>query len=117
LKQLIERTMNVKRGRRIGIKDFVGQMEEAVRESIKVGVHGESQVVKCNLQTGRTVELTEREEIVLSLIRENGSVTRKQVQEALGFKTTVTWDLLNGMIEKRLIQPEGSGRNVRYILS
>ena len=113
LKQLIEKILNVVRGRNIGISDFIGQMV-AVRESISTQDfthHQEDDQVKTN------VEVTKRDEIVLSLIRAHRSINQRQVQEEFGFKSTAAWNLLKKMIVKGLIRSVGEGRSQKYSLS
>lgn len=61
-----------------------------------------------------SVGLSERENQVLALLRNNRLINRKDVEKALGISQSSAGVLLRGMAEKGLIRKEGSGKLIRY---
>jgi len=115
LKQLIEKTLNVVRGRNIGISDFKNQMT-MVRESISTDVPKECRDSGEDNHMKPPVEITDREKNVLDLIQKRGFVKKGQVQEALEVKSTTAWNILKQMTAKGLVRSEGVGRKTRYVV-
>lgn len=62
------------------------------------------------------VHLSSREKLVLELLKDKGTLARKDIEEALELKRSQSGDLLKEMKEKRLIVMIGNGRNSRYEL-
>ena len=60
------------------------------------------------------VGLSERENQVLALLRNNRLINRKDVEKALGISQSSAGVLLRGMAEKRLLRKDGSGKLTRY---
>ena len=56
------------------------------------------------------------EEKVITLTKERGSVTRKDVETLLNFRQTTCGRLLRQMVENGLIVQEGKGKNTHYCL-
>lgn len=56
------------------------------------------------------------EEKVITLTKERGSVTRKDVEMLLNFRQTTCGRLLKQMVENGLIVQEGKGKNTHYCL-
>ena len=54
--------------------------------------------------------------IILSYAADNGSITRKDVEELLDIKTTKAFRLLRELCEEGKLRAEGNGRLSRYIL-
>lgn len=55
------------------------------------------------------------EKKILELVREQGVVTRKTVEEALGISQTTCGRLLRRMVDDGLLVLEGKGKNTRYL--
>jgi len=64
----------------------------------------------------KSIAKDEREDVVLSLCRKNGSVTRKEVQEALQISQATAILLLKKMVGNDPLVKIGSGKEVRYEL-
>lgn len=58
----------------------------------------------------------EVEQPVLDFIRENGSITRKEVETTMDMNQTAAGRLLSKMIQKNLIVQTGQGKNTKYKL-
>ena len=58
--------------------------------------------------------LSQREEQVLRLLDETGSIVRKDVERALGISQATAIILLRQMIEKGLLRKVGGGKKLRY---
>ena len=58
----------------------------------------------------------DRESAVLTLCRKNGSVSRKDVQEALNVSQSTATLLLNKMIGNGSIRKTGGGKEIRYMI-
>lgn len=54
------------------------------------------------------------EEKVLQLVRQQGSMTRKEVDQLLGVSTATSIRLLKQMVESGLLATSGKGKNTRY---
>ena len=57
----------------------------------------------------------ERKEIVMALIDKEDSITRKEVEAALGVSQSTAGLLLRKMVDNNILQKEGKGRNLQYI--
>lgn len=53
--------------------------------------------------------------LVLSHIREHGSIVRQEVETLLGVKTSAANRLLKRMMDDKLISVTGKGKNTRYV--
>ena len=67
-------------------------------------------------ETRRTSGLTEREATVLALLEERGSITRREVEKALGVSQTTAILALREMTRKGLLRKTGGGRTQAYCL-
>jgi len=103
LMHVIKKTLIEVGGKNIGIGDFIRQIG-AVDESISTHIRGDNRDYVDYNNGEFAIELTEREETVLSLIYKNRSVSRRQVQETLGVKSTAAWKLLKHMAMNNLIE-------------
>lgn len=78
-----------------------------------------SDTVADNQQSNKStpkIAKEERESAVLILCKKNGSVSRKDVQEALQVSQSTATLLLNKMIENGSIRKTGCGKEIRYII-
>ena len=55
-------------------------------------------------------------DLVLNSIRENGDISRREIEDLLGIKTVTAIRLLRRMQDQDLIVAIGQGRNTRYVL-
>ena len=67
-------------------------------------------------ETRRTSGLTEREATVLALLEERGSITRREVEKALGVSQATAILALREMTRKGLLRKTGGGRTQAYCL-
>lgn len=58
---------------------------------------------------------TERRQI-LDFLQQSPSITRAEVEQLTGLKTTMAKRILKGLMEDGLIERQGQGRGVRYVL-
>ncbi len=56
------------------------------------------------------------EQKVLSYIKENDSITRKETEDIAGLKQTAAGRLLSKMVQDKLITVTGQGKNTRYVM-
>ena len=56
-------------------------------------------------------------EVVLQYIRENGAISRREIEQLLDIKTVTAIRLLRKMQDQTLIIANGQGRNTRYVLN
>ena len=61
-------------------------------------------------------ELSDREKRVMALIKSKGSITRKDVEQALGISQATAIILLRELTEKNLLKKIGQGKNLKYCL-
>lgn len=59
---------------------------------------------------------SDREKLVYELLKKNGTLARKDIEEALNLKRSQSGDLLKSMKDKRIITMVGNGRSSRYSL-
>lgn len=71
-------------------------------------------IILPNLNVPTDKKLPQNEDKILSLIREHGTVTRKEAETALGISQATCVRLLKRMIQKQLITQEGKGKNTYY---
>ena len=57
-----------------------------------------------------------KQDILLYLL-DNNTITRKQLMDMFGYKTTKATDLLAEMAEEELIVRKGNGRGTHYVLN
>ena len=57
-----------------------------------------------------------REDKILALVYQNGSIARKDVETLFGSAQTTAGRLLKQMCERNLLVQEGNGKNTRYRL-
>ena len=62
----------------------------------------------------RAVPKSQREDMVLALCRKNGSVVRKDVQEALSISQATAILLLRELVERGVLVKKGAAKNLRY---
>ena len=65
----------------------------------------------------RMNELSEDEEKVINFLLENNQISRIKVEDLLSLKKTFSVKVLNGLIEKDVIERIGRGKNTYYILA
>lgn len=53
---------------------------------------------------------------VVDLLESHQTVSRRQVQDLMGISQTAAINLLNNMIDAKVVESKGGGRNVRYQL-
>lgn len=58
----------------------------------------------------------ERQEIIITYIKEKGSITNKEARELLGLADSTTKRLLKGMVEQNLLIVEGERKARKYLL-
>jgi ATP-dependent DNA helicase RecG len=58
--------------------------------------------------------LTDDEERILEYLRGNNSISRLEVSKLLELGKTRSYQLINGLIQKNIIYPVGSGKNIQY---
>ncbi len=68
------------------------------------------------VKTETMPSLNEEESMVLELVKDNGSVTRADVEKQLGVSASTASRLLRRMVEKNALRQHGRGRSVKYIL-
>ncbi len=68
------------------------------------------------VKTEAMPSLNEEESMVLELVKDNGSVTRADVEKQLGVSASTASRLLRRMVEKNTLRQHGRGRSVKYIL-
>ena len=108
LKQIIDSTLMEVGGKNVGLEDFIQRI-------LSKGDFTDRNKDKLTL-TEKEVKIIERQNQVLDLIREKGSIRRKDVEELLGCGSTVAWGVLKAMIQNDLIKQEGKGRGARYVM-
>lgn len=59
-------------------------------------------------------QLTGREKLVYELLKKNGALARKDIEDVLKLKRSQSGDLLKAMKDKHLIVMIGNGRNSKY---
>lgn len=60
--------------------------------------------------------LNETEKSILQYIKENGKIANKEAREITGLKETAVKNLLRKMVENKLINSKGQGRNRHYTI-
>ncbi len=63
------------------------------------------------------LQFVDYEKQIISLLENNGSLSRKIIQRELKLSQTMTGRLLNKLIDKKVIQRIGLGKNTRYQLT
>jgi ATP-dependent DNA helicase RecG len=61
--------------------------------------------------------LSDNENAVMALFKDNGSVARKDVEKILSVSQAMAVRILKGLVEKGEIKAIGGGKNTRYVLS
>lgn len=96
-------------------------MKTAIKKPVIEATDNAFKIVLPNLNEGNS-SLTvagadnEVEQPVLDFIRENGSITRKEVETTMDMNQTAAGRLLSKMIQKNLIVQTGQGKNTKYKL-
>lgn len=62
----------------------------------------------------KVVSKEDRATLVLEMCREKGSVTRREVQEALQISQATAILLLKKMVEEGVVIKSGAGKEIRY---
>lgn len=70
-----------------------------------------------NVETKDTSNYDSSEKEILSYIKKNGSITRKEVEAITDLKQTSAGRLLSKMVQSGLITVTGQGKNTKYILA
>lgn len=61
-------------------------------------------------------EFSEAEKTIVKLVENKGKIARKDVEAELGVSQTFSGRILKNMVGKGILQPIGSGKNIRYFL-
>ena len=61
-------------------------------------------------------KLNEAEKRLINILTDSGSMTRNEVEKAAGMEKSKTIRILNGLIDKNIIQKKGMGRATKYEL-
>lgn len=109
-----------------GIRKIMGAYEGHVKKPVIKNTSNAFKIVLPNLNDdteflvaesespGHTV--SNNEDIVLHLVRQNGAVTRPEVEKLFGFSASTASRLLKDMTERGLLLPVGKAKNTKYIL-
>lgn len=60
--------------------------------------------------------ISQREEVIVNFIVEQGSITNEQIQSLLNVKKTRMYAIVKKMIEKGIVFAEGKAEKKRYFL-
>ena len=66
--------------------------------------------------TIKNTKSKDKEEIIIEYIKENGSITRIEVQKILGLEKAMSNKVLTNMCKENRIKREGNGRSIKYII-
>ena len=61
-------------------------------------------------------KLNEAEKRLINILTDNGSMARNEVEKAAEMEKSKTIRILNGLIDKNIIQKKGMGRATKYEL-
>ena len=62
-------------------------------------------------------DFNERQRLVLDAVIENGSVTRRQVQDLIKLSQTSSATLLKDLVQIGALEQEGDGPRTRYVIA
>ena len=104
-----------------GMKKIMGAYENSNKKPVIEATDNAFKIVLPNLNEGNSSSTVagadnEVEQPVLDFIRENGSITRKEVETTMDMNQTAAGRLLSKMIQKNLIVQTGQGKNTKYKL-
>ena len=71
--------------------------------------------VRVSDKTNKDISLNEQKSLILQYARENGSVTRKEVEDLIGAGTTKAFRLLKELCEDGKLEQKGSGKLSTYV--
>ena len=74
----------------------------------------EGQVSDCHVDGGAS--LNDQKRLIVQYAQENGSITRKEVEELIGAGTTKAFRLLKELCEADKLEPKGSGKLSTYVI-
>ena len=72
--------------------------------------------VRVSDKADKDVSLNEQKSLILQYARENGSVTRKEVEDLIGAGTTKAFRLLKELCEIDKLEQKGSGKLSTYVI-
>lgn len=64
----------------------------------------------------REISLNEQKQLIIQYVQENGSVTRKEVEDLIGSGTTKAFRLLKELCKAGKLEQKGSGRLCTYVI-
>lgn len=104
-----------------GMKKIMGAYENSGKKPSIETTDNAFKIVLPNLNEGsgsfsQIGADSEEEQKVLEFIAKNGSITRKEVENAADMNQTAAGRLLSKMIQKNLIVQTGRGKNTKYTL-
>lgn len=104
-----------------GMKKIMGAYENSGKKPSIETTDNAFKIVLPNLNEGSSSFSqigadSEEEQKVLEFIVKNGSITRKEVENAADMNQTAAGRLLSKMIQKKLIVQTGRGKNTKYTL-
>ena len=68
-----------------------------------------------NYNQSRAISLNEQKSLILQYTKENGCVTRKEVEDLIGAGTTKAFRLLKELCEAGKLEQKGNGRLSTYV--
>lgn len=103
-----------------GMKKIMGAYENSGKKPSIETTDNAFKIVLPNLNEGSgsfsQIGADSEEQKVLEFIAKNGSITRKEVENAADMNQTAAGRLLSKMIQKNLIVQTGRGKNTKYTL-
>ena len=72
--------------------------------------------VRVSDKADKDVSLNEQKSLILQYARENGSVTRKEVEDLIGAGTTKAFRLLKELCEAGKLEQKGRGKLSAYLI-
>ncbi len=78
----------------------------------------EEQITEIQPDSGseREISLSEQKNIIIQYAKENGSITRKEVEDLIGAGTTKAFRLLKELCEANRLEQKGNGRLSTYVI-
>ena len=72
--------------------------------------------VRVSDKADKDISLNEQKSLILQYAKENGSVTRKEVEDLIGSGTTKAFRLLKELCKAGKLEQKGSGRLSTYVI-
>jgi ATP-dependent DNA helicase RecG len=93
--------------------------ESYEKHSVKPRIETTNNAFKIVLPSTNTISeryaLSENENTIIALFKDRDSITRMEVENALGISQTMSGRLLKQLVDKGLVKTIGNGKNRRYI--